>query len=245
MSDTLTLNQPGTQAQPIRVLLADDHAVVRNGIRDFLEDAPDITVVAEAGDGLSAQRLIAETLPNVAILDVRMPGATGIEVVQWIRARGLSVRALVLTAFDDEPIAARAMQAGAYGYVLKTADAEEIVDAVRSVAAGHVALDPLLAQKLALRALRGELPAQLAPGARTDLPFGIEPLSDRERAVLVLAAAGLTNRAIGLQLSISERTVQGHLANIFGKLQATSRTEAVTRALHLGLIELPGHATPP
>ncbi len=217
----------------IRVVLADDHAVVRTGIRDFLHDEPDIEVVAEAADGLAAQRLIRRHLPDVAILDVRMPGATGIEVVQWLRAEHLPVAALMLTAYDDEPFAATALQAGARGYVLKTADSEEIVEAVRTVYAGRVAIDPLVAHKLALLALGGSSVAQ------TSLPPGVEPLSDRERAVLVLAAAGLTNRAIGLQLSISDRTVQGHLANIFGKLQVSSRTEAVTRALQLKMIELP------
>ena len=217
----------------IRVLLADDHAVVRTGIRDFLQDEEDIEVVAEAADGLTAQRLLRELLPDVAILDVRMPGATGLEVVQWLRAEGLPVAALILTAYDDEPFAASALQAGARGYVLKTADSEEIVEAVRTVHARRLAIDPLVAHKLALRALGGGFNAQPA------LPQGVEPLSDRERAVLVLAAAGLTNRAIGLQLSISDRTVQGHLANIFGKLQVASRTEAVTRALQLKMIELP------
>lgn len=217
----------------IRVLLADDHAVVRTGIRDFLQDEADIEVVAEAADGLAAQRLIRQHLPDVAILDVRMPGATGIEVVQWLRAEKLPVAALVLTAYDDEPFAATALQAGARGYVLKTADSDEIVDAVRTVHAGRLAIDPVVAHKLALRALSGGVLSQAV------LPSGVEPLSDRERAVLVLAAAGLTNRAIGLQLSISDRTVQGHLANIFGKLQVGSRTEAVTRALQLRMIDLP------
>lgn len=229
----------------IRVVLADDHAVVRNGIRDFLQDEPDIRVVGEASDGLAARRLIAELRPDVAILDVRMPGATGIEVVEWLREERLPVRTLVLTAFDDEPVAMRALQAGAHGYVLKTADAEEIIEAVRSVAEGQMALDPLMAQKLALRALRGESLTPAERTGKTALPLGIEPLSDRERAVLVLAAAGLTNRAIGLHLSISDRTVQGHLAHIFAKLQVGSRTEAVTRALHLGLIELPSGAGEP
>lgn len=217
----------------IRVLLADDHAVVRTGIRDFLQDEPDIEVVGEAADGLAAQRLIRQHLPDVAILDVRMPGATGIEVVQWLRAERLPVAALMLSAYDDEPVAATALQAGARGYVLKTADAEEIVEAVRTVSSGRTVIDPIVAHKLALQALGGGRAAQPA------LPFGIEALSERERAVLLLAAAGLTNRAIGLQLSISDRTVQGHLANVFAKLQVGSRTEAVTKALQLKLIELP------
>jgi DNA-binding NarL/FixJ family response regulator len=206
---------------------------VRTGIRDILQDEADIEVVAEAADGLTAQRLIRQHLPDVAILDVRMPGASGIEVVQWLRAEHLPVAALILTAYDDEPFAALALQAGARGYVLKTADAEEIVEAVHTVSAGRLAIDPVVAHKLALQALGGGTAAQPAQ------PFGIEPLTDRERAVLLLAAAGLTNRAIGLKLSISDRTVQGHLANIFGKLQVASRTEAVTKAFQLKLIELP------
>lgn len=222
-----------SRSDVIRVLLADDHAVVRKGIRDFLQEEEDIEVVAEAADGLAAQRLIRQYLPDVAILDVRMPGATGIEVVQWLRAEALPVAALVLTAYEEEPFAAMALQAGARGYVLKTADADEIVEAVRTVYAGRMAIDPLVAHKLALQALGGGMTTQAA------LPPGVEPLSDRERAVLVLAAAGLTNRAIGLQLSISDRTVQGHLANIFGKLQVGSRTEAVTKALQLRFIALP------
>jgi DNA-binding NarL/FixJ family response regulator len=217
----------------IRVILADDHAVVRKGIREFLQDAPDIEVVAEASDGIEAQRMIRGLVPDVAILDFRMPGATGVEVVKWMRDERLPVAALILTAYDDEPFAATALQAGARGYMLKTADAAEIVDSVRTVYAGRMAIDPLVATKLALHVLSGGVSAQPA------LPPGIEPLSDRERAVLLLAAAGLTNRAIGLQLSISDRTVQGHLANVFGKLQVGSRTEAVTKALALKLIELP------
>lgn len=237
LAHTMTTQSAPT---PIRVLLADDHSVVRNGIRDFLHAEADIEVVAEASNGTAAQLLIREHRPDVAVLDVRMPGATGIEIVQWLRSEGLPVRALMLTAFDDEPIATMALQAGALGYILKTADAEEIVEAVRVVAAGNIALDPLLAQKMALRLLDGGSPA-----TRAAAPPEIEPLTDRERAVLLLAAAGLTNRAIGLQLAISERTAQGHLANIFGKLHVSSRTEAVTKALHLGLIELPTQLNTP
>jgi two-component system, NarL family, response regulator LiaR len=218
----------GVAMNQIRVLLADDHAVVRKGICDFLQEEPDIQVVAEAADGLAARQLIQELMPDVAILDVRMPGATGIEVVHWIREQKLPVRVLILTAYDDEPFAAMALQAGALGYVLKNADAEEIVGAVRGVYAGRLILDPAVARKLALRALQEDAPAP-----------GVEPITERERAILALVAAGLTNRAIGVQLQISDRTVQGHLANIFAKLQVGSRTEAVTKALQLGLIDLP------
>ena len=210
----------------IRVLLADDHAVVRKGIREFLEEASDIVVVAEAADGEEAQRLIRRHLPDVAILDVRMPKMTGIEVTRWIRSTFSSIGVLMLSAYDDDPFVMAALRAGANGYVLKTAEADEIVAAVRAVHRGQSALDTTIARKL-LTHLTGERAA--AP---------IEDLTPREREVLTLAAKGLTNRAIGQSLGISDRTVQGHLANIYAKLHVSSRTEAVTKALQLGLITL-------
>ncbi len=213
---------------PIRVLLADDHAVVRKGIREFLEALGEIEVVAEAADGEEAKALIRQHRPDVAILDIRMPKATGIEVTRWIRDQELPIGVLILTAYDDDPFVLAALQAGANGYVLKTAEAEEIVAAVQAVHRGQSALDPVIARKLM---------AHLASPASTARP--VEPLTARERQVLELAARGLTNRAIGMELGISNRTVQGHLANIYAKLQVGSRTEAVTKALRLGIIRLP------
>lgn len=213
---------------PIRVILADDHAVVRKGIREFLEDEDDIQVLAEASDGLAAQALIQAHRPDVAILDVRMPGATGIEVARWVRSQGLPVRVLIVTAYDDNPFVTAALQAGANGYVMKDADADEIIAAVRAVHHGQTALDPAVARVLVT-------PATPAGGA------AFEALSEREYAVLELAARGLTNRGIGATLAISDRTVQGHLANIYAKLQVNSRTEAVTKALQLGLFQLPAN----
>jgi two-component system, NarL family, response regulator LiaR len=213
---------------PIRVVLADDHAVVRKGIRDFLEEAGDIEVIAEAGDGEAVKELIQSLLPDVAVLDVRMPGATGIDVARWIREQGLSVRVLILTAYDDDPFVIAALQAGANGYLLKNAEADEMTAAVRAVYTGQPTLDPGVAHKLMVH-LAGQ--SQPSPAA--------EPVTEREREVLQLVASGLTNRAIGLKLSISDRTVQGHLASIYAKLQVNSRTEAVTRALNLGVIHLP------
>lgn len=211
----------------IRVLLADDHAVVRQGIRDFLEEEADIVVVAEAADGASARRQIEDHLPDVAVLDIRMPNASGIDVVRWATEQGLSVRMLILTAYDDDPFVLAAMEAGASGYVLKNADASQIVSAVRAVAAGQVAIGAEAARALVM---------QLAGASANH----VEALTDREIDVLKLAAEGLTNRGIGRQLSISDRTVQGHLANIYAKLGVASRTEAVTKALQLGRIELSG-----
>lgn len=215
----------------IRIVLADDHAVVRQGIRDFLEDEPDLQVLAEAADGAAAKSLIAEHKPDVAILDIRMPQAGGIEVAAWIQEQRLPVRTLILTSYDDEPYVVAAMQAGAAGYVLKDAQAVQIVAAVRSVAAGQLAIGREIAHKL-MTHLNGGPPAEI-----------VDPLSERELEVLAMVASGATNRAIGRALHISERTVQGHIANIFGKLQVASRTEAVTKALQLGLIKLPGVTT--
>lgn len=218
----------GSAMPSIRVVLADDHAVVRKGIREFLEEDGDIVVVAEAADGEEAKALIAQHQPDVAILDIRMPKATGIEVTRWVRGQQLAIGVLILTAYDDDPFILAALQAGANGYVLKTAEADEIVAAVRAVHKGQSALDSAVAQKLM---------AHLAGMAQPT--EAVEPLTPRELEVLELVARGLTNRSIGRKLHISDRTVQGHLANIFAKLQVNSRTEAVTKGLQLGLIHLP------
>ncbi len=209
-------------ADTIRVILADDHAVVRKGIREFLTEFDEIEVIAEASDGEEAITLIDQHRPDVAVLDIQMPRRTGIEVCRHVRAQQWPVGVLILTAFDDDPYVMAALQAGANGYVLKTADADDIVQAVRDVHEGKSALDPVVARKLM---------AQLAQRS-PDQP--IESLTPREMDVLKLAARGYTNKAIGAQLSISDRTVQGHLANIFGKLHVATRTEAVMRAISLG-----------
>jgi DNA-binding NarL/FixJ family response regulator len=210
--------------EPIHVLLADDHAVVRAGIRQFLEHASDIDVIAEASDGLEAQELINTHHPDVAVLDIQMPKASGIEVTRWVRREHRKVGVLVLTAYDDDPYILAVLQAGANGYVLKTASPLDIIQAVRDVYAGKSALDPTVTQKVMAQIL----------GQKT--PLMTEELTDRELEVLRLTGKGYTNKAIGAQLGISDRTVQGHLARIFNKLQASSRTEAVMRAVSLGLI---------
>jgi DNA-binding NarL/FixJ family response regulator len=206
----------------IRVLLADDHTVVRAGIHRILETAPDIRVVAEAGNGKQAIEAIRTKRPDVAVLDVKMPEGSGIEVTKWIRENAPSTAALVLSAYDDDPYVLAVLQAGANGYVLKSADAEDIIRAVRSVHAGKSAVDSEIARKV-LRSLSG------ARGAVQP-----ERLTARELEVLVQVAKGQTNKAIGSVLGISARTVQGHLAKIFDKLEAESRTEAVMRAVSLG-----------
>jgi len=214
-----------SQEQPIiHVLLADDHIVVRAGIRQFLEQSPDIQVVAEASNGQEACLMLEQHQPDVVVLDIQMPLMSGIEVTRWIRSKRLSVGVLVLTAYDDEPYVQAVLQAGANGYVLKTAEPGDIVQGVRDVFHGKSVLDATLAQKLI---------AKLAGKTETAL---IEPLTDRELEILTLTGKGFTNKAIGVQLGISDRTVQNHLANIFQKLNPESRTEAVMRAVSMGLI---------
>jgi NarL family two-component system response regulator LiaR len=207
---------------PIRVLLADDHAVVRAGIRQFLERAEDIVVIGEADDGEAAKTLIQDDPPDVAVLDIQMPKASGIEVTRWIRAHFRQVGVLILTAFDDDPYVLAVLQAGANGYVLKTASPMDIIQAVRDVDAGKSALDPKITQKVM---------AQIVGHQETP---PVEQLTERELEVLALVGKGFTNKTIGVQLGISDRTVQGHLARIFTKLNASSRTEAVMRAVSLG-----------
>lgn len=208
----------------IRALLADDHRIVREGIRQLLESAKDIKVVAEAGDGEEAQSLIEQLKPDVAVLDIQMPKASGIEVTRWVRAHLPQVGVLILTAYDDDPYVMAVLQAGANGYVLKTAKTDDLIQAVRDVYEGKSALDASITKKLMSNLFR-----------REDKKM-IEALTERELDVLRLAAKGYTNKAIGRQLNISDRTVQGHLAHIFAKMQATSRTEAVMRAVSLGWI---------
>jgi DNA-binding NarL/FixJ family response regulator len=213
----------------VRVVLADDHTVVRKGIREFLEEEGDIQIVAEATTGAEAVALTLQHQPDVAVLDIQMPEMTGIEAARQIKAKAPEVQVLVLTAYDDDPYIFAMLQAGASGYVLKNAPSAELVRAVRTVAAGGSALDPTVTAKVM---------AQLSSGKPLGAQAVIEKLTQRELDVLRLAAKGHTNRAIGLELGISDRTVQGHLANIFGKLGVATRTEAVLLAMKQGWITL-------
>ncbi len=214
-------------ADTLSVLLADDHRLMRSGIREFLELDPDLRIVGEAGDGEETLHLARELRPDVLVLDIQMPLKTGIEVTRALRAEGNPVAILILSAYDDEPFVMQALQAGANGYLLKTTEASDLIDAVRDVHAGQSALDKALIARLVQRAAQSGHPDGQAP---------TEPLSQREVEVLALVAKGLTNKAIGARLGISDRTVQGHIANIFAKLQAQSRTDAVMIGLRLGLI---------
>ena len=207
---------------PIRVVLADDHAVVRKGIREFLTEPGDIEVIAEASMVVKPSRCWSKKNPMWLCSIFRCPNARGLRsAVTCGRSTGRSAFSssrLMMTIRTCWPC----LQAGANGYVLKTADADDIIQAVRDVHEGKSALDPVIARKLM---------AQLA-GRAENKP--IETLTPREMDVLKLAARGYTNKAIGAHLHLSDRTVQGHLANIFGKLHVATRTEAVMRAVSLG-----------
>jgi len=210
----------------IRVVLADDHVLVRQGIRQFLEETGDIQVVAEAGDGAEALRLAQQLEPDIVVMDINMPKVTGVEATRRIKQHLPEVKVLVLTAYDDPPYIRALLQSGADGYILKTAPAEELVKAVRDVHRGLKALSPAVATELVR-----QITHPVSGG-----PADVEALTERELDVLRLAAKGMTNREIGSQLHISHRTVQGHLANVYEKLHSGSRTEAVTEALKRGWI---------
>ena len=208
----------------IRVVIADDHNIVRKGIRELLTDEDDIEVVGEARNGQEAVDLATALRPDVVLMDIAMPVLTGVEATRQLRVAAPSVRILVLTAYEDDPYINELFDARAAGYILRTAESREIVRAVRSTAAGQSAIDPAIAPRLLARLSR--------PAA------GSDTLTERELEVLRRAAHGLTNKQIGAELQISDRTVQNHLANIYAKLAVASRTEAVTSALQRQLIKL-------
>jgi NarL family two-component system response regulator LiaR len=213
----------------IRILLADDHVLVRQGTRELLEQEEDLTVVAEAGDGEEAVRLAATHRPDVAVMDISMPKLDGIEATQQIKTQDPTIAVLVLTAYDDDQYVFALLEAGAAGYLLKDVQASELVKAVRAVYAGESILHPTIARKVINRF------AQPADKREEDV---LDQLTEREMEVLRLAARGMTNQEIAQELVISVRTVQVHLSNVFSKMGVGSRTEAVLHALRKGWIAL-------
>ncbi len=215
--------------KPISIVIAEDHALMREGTRRILEQYPDLIVVGEADNGRQALELIDRLQPDVAILDIRMPEMSGIEVVRQIKVCCPQTKALIFTAYDDDDYILALMEAGAAGYLLKTAKEEELIDSIRKVHLGEPVLHPAIAMKVA------RLWAQRGFSAKQTLA---EQLSPRELEVLRLAAKGLRNKAIAERLSISFRTVEGHFNNIFVKMNVSSRIEAVLYAISRHLVTL-------
>ena len=210
----------------IRVVLADDHALVREGTSELLERAGGIRVVGQAADGLETLRLVEAVHPDVLLLDLGLPGLDGVEVARRVRAVSPETRVVALTAHDEQAYVLAMLEAGATGYLSKSSRGQEVVQAVRAAAAGESVFSGAIGAQLTRRALLGG-----SGGGHTEL-------TPRELDVLRAAARGLGNKQIGQELGMSPRTVQTHLTRIFGKLEVGSRTEAVLLALREGLIHV-------
>ena len=210
---------PSAPGRPIRVFLLDDHEVVRRGLRDLLEADGDIEVVGESGSADEATRRIPALRPDVAVLDGRLPDGSGIDVCREIRSRAPEIAALILTSYDDDEALFSAIMAGAAGYVLKQVRGQDLVDAVRRVAAGQSLLDPAVTQQVLDR---------LREGPKQDK--ALAGLTDQERKVLELIGEGLTNRAIGERLFLAEKTVKNYVSSLLSKLGLERRTQAAVFA---------------
>jgi DNA-binding NarL/FixJ family response regulator len=214
---------------PIRILLVDDQRLMREGLRTLLELEDDLTVVGEAGDGVEAMSRFAELLPDVVLMDVRMPNMDGVEATRRLCQEHPGARVVILTTFDDDEYIFAGLRAGALGYLLKAVSGEELACAVRTVAAGGALIDPSVTRKVVAEF------ARLTPSARPTTSL-LEPLSEREEEILRLLAQGLTNREIANRLYLSEGTVKNYVTHILGKIGVRDRTQAALRAREMGLL---------
>ena len=214
----------------IRVLLAEDHIITRQGIHRLLDGEPDMVVVGEASDGEEAVQMVTEMLPDVVIMDIAMPLLNGIEATRQIKMVCPATAILILSAYDDDEYVFSLLEVGAAGYLLKTATGDDLTRSIRAVHKGEPVLDPVIATKVINRF---RLPGKMPRGAKPS-----EHLSDRELDVLKLAAKGMSNKNIASELHLSRRTVEGNLRTIFNKLGVGSRTEAVLHGLRKGWFNL-------
>jgi len=214
----------------IRILVVDDHAVLREGMRNLLEREKDLEVVGEANDGEEAVRMVSELKPDLVLMDIVMPKLTGVEATRRIKQISPATTVMILTAYSDTRYIVGLLEAGACGYLLKSARSHEIIRAIRAAHSGDSVLDPTVTKKLLQRV------AGLAKETnKTEIK---DQLSTRENEILVLAAKGMSNKDIAKALSLSVRTVKAHLTNIFNKMGASCRTEAITKGLREGYITL-------
>jgi len=216
----------------LRILVAEDHAIVREGTRRVLEQEPDFEIVAEAGNGEEAVRLAVELKPDVALIDIVMPKLNGVEATRQIKAQCPETAVLILSAYDDDQFVFSLIEAGAAGYLLKSVHGRDLVAAIRAVRSGEPVLHPSIMRKV-LGHLRPD-------DHKRQSQMDLEQFSDREREVLMLATEGLSNKDIAEQLSLSVRTVQAYFTRVFKKLQVGSRTEAVLYGLREGWFGLDG-----
>jgi DNA-binding NarL/FixJ family response regulator len=223
----------GGGASPIRVFLLDDHEVVRRGVRDLLESHPDIVVVGEAATAEEALGRIPATSPHVAVLDVRLPDGDGVSVCREMRSRRPDLRVLMLTSVDDDEALFDSIMAGASGYVLKQVRGGDLVDSIRRVAAGQSLLDPAMTEAVLTR-LR----------TRRDPPSTDAELTEQEERILELLAKGRTNREIGAELYLAEKTVKNYVSNVLRKLGVHRRTEAAVFAARRQAHHTPRYALP-
>ncbi len=215
---------------PIRLLLVDDQRLMREGLRTLLEMEPDLQVVGEAGNGQEGVDAHAALLPDVVLMDVRMPVMDGVEATRRLRARWPAARVIILTTFDDDDYVFDGLRAGAAGYLLKDVSIQDLADAIHTVMAGGVLIEPSVARKVVAEFARMAAPAP-RPSQSLD-----EPLSEREMEILRLLAQGMTNREIAQRLYLAEGTVKNYVTNILGKIGARDRTQAALRAQEMGLL---------
>ena len=226
MSD-ITTEANGGLSRPLRVVIVDDHEVLRAGTRQILETADDITVVGEADDGDSALRMVKEMQPDVVLVDIRLPGDSGIDVARQVSQNSPDSKVVILSAYDDASYLHAALAAGVAGYLLKTMPRDELINAVRAAGLGTTVLDASMVTQLT------QSTSHPGPGNESAM------LTTRERQVIELVAEGLPNKAIASRLGISARTIEGHLNHVFAKLGVSSRTELVRFVLDNNLTDSP------